>query len=267
MLLGCNYSSQLIELIQEEKINVDYIKLGLYEIYEGTFDISRSISPVLVHGFGLDERASMSSSVLDNINWQDVNSNIKKFNSPHIGIHLFAQKDDWEGIPTKEGIIERMISVLKKWQENIEVPLLVENMIWIPYYMEKDLFPYAVDSDLINKVCNEANVDLLLDIAHAKVTAYHANESIFSYLERLPLEKVKEIHTVGTMMTEEHGLEDKHQEMQEEDFEILNWLLHRTNPKVVTLEYGGPGELFSWRSDKKALERQLSRLMEICKRY
>lgn len=29
MLLGCNYSKELIELLQENIVDVDYIKLGL----------------------------------------------------------------------------------------------------------------------------------------------------------------------------------------------------------------------------------------------
>lgn len=265
MLLGCNYSSQLIELMQEEKVNVDYIKLGLYEMYEEAFDISCSISPVLIHGVGLDERTSMKS--LNKIDWDSINNSIRKFRSPHLGIHLIAHSDDWEELVEYDVIVERMIKVAKTWSKNIQVPFLLENTPWSPYYQQKGILPCSADADLIRKICEEADVGLLLDTSHAKISASHRNEDIFSYLEKFPLEKVKEIHTVGSMMTEEHGLKDKHQEMQEEDYEILNWILQKTNPNVVTLEYGGPGELFSWRSDKEALERQLVRLMEICKRY
>ncbi|MDF2881379.1 MAG: hypothetical protein K0R54_1936 [Clostridiaceae bacterium] len=79
------------------------------------------------------------------------------------------------------------------------------------------------------------------------------------YIKALTLEKVKEIHTVGTKMTEV-GLRDNHLEMNEEDYEILEFVLSITKPDIVTLEYGGFGEHFAWRSNKAAIERQLNRI-------
>ena len=77
----------------------------------------------------------------------------------------------------------------------------------------------------------------------------------------LPLDLVKEIHAVG--QETEVGLRDNHLQMNEEDYEILEFVFKMTNPNVVTLEYGGFGEHFSWRSNKDAIERQLKRITEL----
>lgn len=182
MLFACNYSDELAELLKEGIVHVDYIKLGLFELYKGVLEKAISIKPVLLHGLGFNERASMKN--INEVNWE-----------------------------------------------------------------------YA----------NKTNAELLLDIAHAKVTAKNSHESVYDYLNRLPLNKVKEIHIVGTAEKENVELRDWHLEMKEEDYEILQWTLLKSKPDIVTLEYGGPGEVFSWRSDKEALKRQLIRLIEICK--
>lgn len=59
MLLGCNCSRELMDLIRENKVDVDYIKLGLFDMYADIVEESASIRPILLHGFGYDEYAGM----------------------------------------------------------------------------------------------------------------------------------------------------------------------------------------------------------------
>ncbi len=160
-------------------------------------------------------------------------------------------------------IIERLITATRIWASKISVPLMVENVPYTEYYGRRGALEIVTIPQIINKVCQEANVGLLLDLAHAKVTAWHRGEGVKDYLSQLPLERVMEIHVVGTMMTEDTGMRDRHLAMEDEDYQTLEWILERSNPHVVTLEYGGPGELFNWRSDLITLERQLVRLREI----
>lgn len=263
MLLACNYSDELIELLKEDIVNVDYIKLGLFEMYKDVWEKALSIKPILLHGLGFNERASMKN--INDVNWEYVNSSIYKYKSPHYAIHLASILKDWDYNCKEQSMIEHMINVVKVWSTNIEVPFLIENM---PYSLfdeqEFGMMKFCTSTDVINQVLDKTNAKLLLDIAHAKVTATNCHESVYDYLNRLPLEKVKEIHIVGTAEKENVELRDWHLEMKEEDYEILQWVLSKTKPDIVTLEYGGPGEVFSWRSDKEALKRQLIRLMEIC---
>lgn len=79
----------------------------------------------------------------------------------------------------------------------------------------------------------------------------------------LPLELVEEFHVVGIRHNDDGSLRDNHLEMDDYDYEILDWLLKRTTPHIVTLEYGGFGDHYAWRSDAKAIERQLSNIQKI----
>jgi hypothetical protein len=105
-------------------------------------------------------------------------------------------------------------------------------------------------------------VGLLLDLAHARIAAHNRGEDVCAYLSALPLERVREIHVCGPGPDRSGVLQDEHQEMGEEDYALLDWTLERTHPLVVTLEYGGTGSHFEWRSDLATLERQLTRLRE-----
>lgn len=266
MLLGCNYSEELINLLSQDRVKVDYIKLGLYDMYRAGMSISRSICPVLLHGIGenINEHAGMKFTATNEINWEEINSAIKLFKSPHLGFHLSTTLDDWNGETVDSEIaVNRMIETTKAWAEHICVPFAIEN---IPYYGFKGTLRFATDPSVINMVCEKANVGLILDIAHARVSASHRKEDVYEYISSLSLNKVKEIHVVGVLITEE-GLTDKHLEMQEEDYKLLEWVLTLTDPNIITLEYGGPSPLFEGRSNIDALERQLKRLMKICQNY
>ena len=57
-------------------------------------------------------------------------------------------------------------------------------------------------------------------------------------------------------------MRDWHLELQEEDYRLMAWLLERTEPQMVTLEYGGtfPDDREAVADDPAALVRQLERL-------
>lgn len=270
MLLGCNYSRELIQLLREKRTEVDYIKLALHEVCREGFEVSRGFGPVLVHpiNLGVVERTGMKESDIELIDWQRINGDLAHYNSPHFGLHLDVRKSDW-GEPEieDEAIIQHVIKIAQSWARRVKVPFLLENVPYSDYYGENaGTFEVVTRPKVIKEICIEANVGLLLDLSHARVTAWYRNEKILDYLAQLPLERIREIHVVGAKMTEQ-GLRDRHMEMEEEDYQALEWLLERTHPHIVTLEYGGVGPIFEFRSDLLILERQLKRLREICNRY
>jgi uncharacterized protein (UPF0276 family) len=113
----------------------------------------------------------------------------------------------------------------------------------------------ATDPEVITTICNEADIGLMLDLAHLRVAAWHRKEEVDNYLEAMPLNRVREIHVCGPATDPEHGyLRDRHLEMQETDYNLLLNTLTLTDPVVVTLEYGGTGPKFEWRSEIDVIE-------------
>jgi uncharacterized protein (UPF0276 family) len=59
---------------------------------------------------------------------------------------------------------------------------------------------------------------------------------IRDYVKSLPLDRVVQVHVSGPRM-QGGGLVDAHETLQATDYELLDFVLARTDPKVVTLEY------------------------------
>jgi hypothetical protein len=59
---------------------------------------------------------------------------------------------------------------------------------------------------------------------------------VYDYLSCLPLDRVVQIHVSGPRVRNDR-LADVHEPLQEIDYAVLDFVLARTHPQVVTLEY------------------------------
>jgi uncharacterized protein (UPF0276 family) len=262
MKIGCNLSNELMELINEKKVTVDYVKIALSRMDENIPQEYKNYGELLLHGMGQDIPQHTGAEQVHNIDWGCLNEQINFCNSKFIGVHCGTYQTDWvEKEITYEMVKSRMNSFIKLWKDKIDGDLLIENVPYSQYYEKNNpkIIKHSVSPKLITELCQENEIGLILDIAHAKVAASGLCIPLRDYLRALPLEKVKEIHAVGTKKTDV-GLRDNHLEMDEEDYETLEYILNETKPEVVTLEYGGFGEHFAWRSNKESIERQLNRI-------
>ncbi len=166
-----------------------------------------------------------------------------------------------------QAVLARLAGSLRAIRERVPIPLLVENM---PYYATPEpgwqRLRLVIEPAAIWQLVEETGVGLLLDAAHLRVAAYHLGVDERAYARALPLHVVREIHVSGPLLVPGQGLRDRHRELAPEDYAFLGWLLERTEPRILTLEYGGAGPLFEQRNDPQALERQLRQLHPlVCK--
>jgi uncharacterized protein (UPF0276 family) len=114
----------------------------------------------------------------------------------------------------------------------IPVPLIVENLDYCP----GGAYEHICEPEFIATVLNETGTGLLLDLAHARVSAARLGLPIGEYLGQLPLDRVRQLHTSGPRLR--NGvLVDAHESLLEEDYALLEWVLQRTKPLALTLEY------------------------------
>ncbi len=104
----------------------------------------------------------------------------------------------------------------------------------------------------------------MLDTGHLRCTAYNLGVDVHAYARALPLDLVREMHVSGPQLTG-GCLLDRHHALEDEDYALIEWLLERTQPQIVTLEYGGTGETVETplRNDPVALQSQLVRLRRL----
>lgn len=261
MKLACNYSPELMELVSAGEAPVDFVKAGAYGLFLEELPKIRAIRPVLLHGMGKNERTGMPDyRALD---YDRMNELLRRYGSPHLGIHLAVTNADAGGGLTDGEIDRRMAECAHYFRERIRVPLLLENVGDSPdERVNYDLIPF-VEPERIRRVLEASGAGLLLDITHAKVAAQYRRWDLRAYLSEFPLDKVGEVHLTGSAFDADGAPYDAHGPLGEEDFETLSWVLARTDPAVVTLEYGGPAGFQGPQADRAVLLDQLRRIHSI----
>jgi uncharacterized protein (UPF0276 family) len=252
---ACNYSPVLIGLIATGEAPVDYIKAGAFEPFESKLDGMRALRPVLLHGLGSHERTGMPG--YETYDFARANRLLAAYGSPHLGIHIAITNADAAPGMDSGAILRRMSECARVFMQNIAVPLLLENIGDTPEERNHfDLVPFA-EPERIGRLIRETGAGMLLDIAHAKVSAQYRKQDVREYLLALPLREVREIHVSGPDFDEDGNPYDAHGPMRDEDFALLEWALGRTEPDIVTLEYGWP------EAEEDMLRKQLKMLHSI----
>ncbi|WP_066501327.1 DUF692 family multinuclear iron-containing protein [Abyssisolibacter fermentans] len=255
--LGCNYSQELIEIITKEKVEVSWIKLANEVLYDTQFEAIKSIRPGLFHIVPY----VLSNQYHKDWNLERLNKAIRECKSPHVGVHLRANKNDIKGVITREVLKQKTLAKIREGKRDIKSTYLVENM---PITCLPEDYKTLADPKFIKEICEEAGIGLLLDVSHLKISAWYRGESEKSYLNKLPLSLVKEIHINGPRLIENEYY-DSHLEMREEDYTFLEEVLSLTQPSIVTLEYGGPRN-DNIETDINLLQTQLEKLSSIIKK-
>lgn len=163
---------------------------------------------------------------------------------------------------------ERFLSTLVEDVEFLRsltrLPVHLENT-YARYAKEskyRDTGTYVSEPSFIAEAVTSTGSRFLLDIAHAQVAAWYRNQAVEAYLAHLPMESVDEVHVCAPAMVDGE-LRDRHAELDEEGYRLLENLLAGYAIKTVSLEYGGFGPLFEGRESLQALLRQLTRLREM----
>lgn len=131
-----------------------------------------------------------------------------------------------------------------------DAKLLVENN----NHLGTDAYDVVTDPEFISELAAHAGVGLLLDVAHARISARNTGVDERSYLAELPLGSVRQVHL------SKHGSDaarawDAHEPLEEEDWRYFRELLPLLpDLRYVTIEYY---------RDAEALLAQLARLRSI----
>lgn len=130
--------------------------------------------------------------------------------------------------------IKRIInSKLEIIRRDYKGEICLENLDYHP----GGAYEFVCTPEFISEVISETNTGLLLDLSHARVSAFHLGLNIHDYIDKLPLEKVMEVHISRTGMVD-GVLEDLHLDPDDNDYDLLGKVINKAvNLKYVTVEY------------------------------
>jgi uncharacterized protein (UPF0276 family) len=132
-----------------------------------------------------------------------------------------------------EETVARVADNLAALAPRMPVPLILENS---PQY-----FPVPGSTmgmvDFIAAVAARADAGLLLDLTHFLITSINTGVDPMTELDRMPLERVVEIHVSGLSQQSGIAWDDHAAPAPGQVFELLARALTRARPRAVTLEY------------------------------
>jgi len=132
-----------------------------------------------------------------------------------------------------EETVARVAENLAALEARFDQPLIIENS---PQYFEVpgSTMPMV---DFIGAVLKRSSAGLLLDLSHFLITMLNTGRDPRKDIEKLPLERVLEIHISGLNKQSEIVWDDHATPAPPLIFELLDLVLRRARPKALTFEY------------------------------
>jgi uncharacterized protein (UPF0276 family) len=104
-------------------------------------------------------------------------------------------------------------------------------------YYPTQAYRYITDCDFLTQIVEENNIKFLLDIAHAKITAYNRKMDYERYRAALPLKDTIQIHISKHKINSENIAYDAHELPDESIYREVCGLVEAFPVKYLTLEY------------------------------
>ncbi len=266
MLFAINYSHPAADLFSAGRLPIDRFKCPNWP---WMIEEALPKAPVAVH-----YNIKAGCDKLRKIDWQEVEFLLKQTGTPHVNVHLETECKTFPHIPQdsqlpehRQQVIEQMLLDLEQIIERFGADqVIAENS---PYRPSGDLLRLSVEPEVISTVIESTGVGLLLDVPHARISAFHLGMDETVYISALPVHCLREMHFTGTAAID--GWLQDHVPAQPADWQALEWSLEHIRqgewpmPWMLAFEYGGVGGKFTEHSDSHVIETQASRLSQLLK--
>jgi hypothetical protein len=262
MKFAVNYSNPLLRLLEKQAVKIDLIKCP---DWEGMLEEANSFGPITIHydnSIGLGHTFDLDLSRIEDLKHHT--------STPHINTHLVTPRSF---NPDDKLELERINTL---WREEIDVLVnrFGSDYVALEHYPYTSANPHirpAADSKVFSRVIQDTGCMLLLDLAHARITADTLGVDVKDYIQDLPLDRLVELHITG--IKPYAGVLTDHFKLSEEGWSNFEWALREIQignwrkPRLIAFEYGGVGEVFVWRTDMDVLKSQVPKLYEMIRAF
>jgi hypothetical protein len=241
-----------MRIVERDRSCIDYIEVP-FELLESNPLVYPRLSgiPAVLHSASMSLAGNMPGCVKTA---ERISSWASRIDSPWVGEHLAfttASSSIGEGdqadtiqlgftvappmnMESVESLCERVVSL----RRTINRPLALENS---PLYFEVP-GSSMTQVDYINAIMSRVDAHLLLDITHLFVTCANFGLDVKSTLEKLPMDRVLEIHVSGLENAAGIFWDNHASPIPHEVLDLLRRSLSLSSPRAITLEYNWIGE-------------------------
>jgi uncharacterized protein len=246
--IGLAYGPGFEEFVAANPGLIDYVEIPFEQLrHTPQLGIIQEQLPVVLHCASLSVAGFIppSQATVDALADQAARTR-----TPWIGEHLaFVSADgineepDRDLTPTNltytlcpqlsEETIERVVENIASLKDTFSAPLILENS---PQYFQ---VPGSTMNmvDFVSEVASRTETGLLLDLSHFAITSLNTKVDAIREIDRLPLERVVEIHISGYNEQEGVVWDDHAAPASPLVFDLLERVSARARPKALTLEY------------------------------
>ena len=192
--------------------------------------------PVISHGLTM---SIGGTDPLDPAYLRELRTFIARVNAPFHTDHLC-----WSG--TDEGMLHDLLPIPftkeavahvrerhARAQDALSVPLGLENITYYAALGESEMR----EEDFIAEVLEATGAPLLLDVNNVYVNAKNHGFDPVRWLEKMPLDRVVQLHVAGHHAWDDGMLVDTHgADVPDPVYELMAWVIERTGPRPVVLE-------------------------------
>tara|TARA_R110002126_G_scaffold71743_1_gene179649 strand:+ start:1876 stop:2718 length:843 start_codon:yes stop_codon:yes gene_type:complete len=246
--VGISYMNAIGEHIEKNLDVFDFIEAysERFFIRDDNSLLSRIIKnkPLVLHGLDLsigspeavDEAycAKLEAIIEEtNCHWFSDHISLTKIENVEVG-HLMP-------ISFNDESIELIVSKVKSLTKRVSKPFLLEN---ITYYYK---IPHSniEEADFITKILNQANCGMLLDLNNLHLNSINHGYDPYTFLKKLPLERIVEIHLAGSSFKENMHVDTHANYISKEVWELFEYVTKTTPFRGVVIERDANFEPFS----------------------
>jgi len=243
--IGVSISTTAAAMAAVGQLDVDYIvwygQIGLTHL-----DKVLPYKPLLLHDLSdsfwlnyedpFDETVMQTTrTLLDQIQCPWFSTGIGASAEPQAHRHGPYREADEAQRQSRETVTTNILRHGKRLKEWLGMPLLLENFNYHP----TNAYDYICEPSLFTDLVSEIDCGMLLDLGHARISAYNMAEwrerPLEEYLAVMPLARVREVHFNRPGWQEGQRV-DLHQPICQDDLEPLRWVLDHAPVEAVTLE-------------------------------
>ncbi|MET0386907.1 MAG: DUF692 domain-containing protein [Polyangiales bacterium] len=192
--------------------------------------------PILTHGLTLGLGAVEPA---DPGYVRELGRLLEKLAAPWHSEHLcFSSADgvmshDLLPLPFTHDAVRVAVDRVRELRDALERPVAIENISYYAHPGDAEMD----EAEFLTEVLEQADAKLLLDVNNIYVNSRNHGFDALRFLERLPLERVVQIHVAGHSQRPDGLLIDTHGTcVRDEVYVLLEHALARTGPRPVLLE-------------------------------
>lgn len=212
----------------------NYMRRGGY--FPAQLSAARKRYPLHTHGLTLSiggERAP-SAEYLAELR-REVSRLSVPFHSDHLCLSGLPGRSSHELLPLQftRAAARRIAERVRHVEDALGVPLALENISYYAHPGRREL----QELDFIQEVLEHSDAGLLLDVNNVYVNALNHTEDALAFLERVPYQRVVEVHIAGHTRKPDGSVIDTHgSPIIDPVYELLEYAVSRRGPVAVLLE-------------------------------